>query len=177
MFALSRSTRNLRLGVVAFLIVALPVAPIVGGSPGSVIAFAFVGSLALIAIAWLMHARVATHEVSAVRRAAGVDNVFRGSLDRSSYRMLRERIMQTGLFYQAAVRVWLAVPAGSLQLYCVGVPLSGAVQLLAEAPRSDTPTGSLPTGRALGFSAVDVGNLRIILSRRDAARVRKLLTR
>ncbi len=54
MFALSRSSRNFRVGGVVLIAIGLPLAAMLGGSGGGVIAGAFGASIVILISGWLI---------------------------------------------------------------------------------------------------------------------------
>jgi hypothetical protein len=177
MFVLARSSRAVPFVILAVMIVAIPTAAVATSRPPTTIAMAFGVAIFLPSLGWLIRARSDKQQADTARRSSGAGDVFRSRLTRRSYNTLRARIFAKGLFYQAAMQVWLAVSQESVDLYCTGSTVRGkAVRLAGALTLVECATLNNSGARTLCLMDSEVGVLELVVSQRDRPEIRRLLS-
>lgn len=131
MYVLARGSRLVPMWLLGLMCVAIPAAPIVSVRPVGIIVAAFVVSILALVGGVLMRASVRKQEIASVSREPGVTRVLEARLTRKSYGALRSVIFERGLYYHAAMRVWVAVGPDAWRIYCVVPTAIGKPFLLA----------------------------------------------
>lgn len=144
MYVLARGSRLVPMWLLGLMCVAIPAAAVVSVRPVGIIVAAFVVSILALVGGVLMRASVRKQEIASVSREPGVTRVLEARLTRKSYGALRSVIFERGLYYHAAMRVWVAVGPDAWRIYCVVPTAIGKPFLLATCkplPRSLSRSG------------------------------------
>jgi hypothetical protein len=155
MYFFARGSRLVAMWLLAVMCVAIPAAAVISDRPIGIIVAAFVVSIFGLFGGALMWASVRKQEAASVSQEPGVRRVLEVRLTRRSYGALRSLIFQRGLFYHAAMRVWLAVGPDSWRIYCVVPAGVGEPFLLATCESGPRHLGS--RGRVVKVESADDG--------------------
>ena len=155
MYLFARGSRLVPMWLFGVMCVAIPAAAVISVRPIGIIVGAFVVSIFGLAGGGLMWASVRKQEAASVSQQPGVTQVLEVRLTRRSYAALRSLIFQRGLFYHAAIRVWLAVGPDSWRIYCVVPTAVGKTFLLATCKPDPRHLGK--RGRGVKVESSDGG--------------------
>lgn len=131
MYLFARGSRLVPMWLLGVMCVAIPAAAVTSARPIGIIVAAFAVSIFGLVGGALMWASVRKQEAASVSQEQGVTRVLEVRLTRRSYGALGSLILERGLFYHAAMRVWLAVGPDSWRIYCVVPTAVGKPYLLA----------------------------------------------